>query len=149
MTPRLIPNILFSGLLSFGVGTALLAAPQQYPPQASSPTYQDQYQSPYSAYSARDFRTNQQMFNGVRADLDRAENNLPRYTDSRDSFDRLRGELSDLQYHWDESSYQPNQADHVIAALDRVLDSPDLLPADRSMLTEDLRMIRSFRDSHE
>lgn len=89
------------------------------------------------------------MLNGVRADLDQAESNLPRYSDSRDSFDRLRGELSDLQYHWDEYTYQPRQADEVIGALNRALDSPDLLPRDRDRLTQDLNMLRNFRDSHE
>ncbi|HTW65216.1 MAG TPA: hypothetical protein VME17_11395 [Bryobacteraceae bacterium] len=142
MTKNLIPNILFSSLLAFGMGgAALQAAPQQAPPA--------QYQSPYSAYSARDFRINQQMLDGVRSDLDQAEGNLPRYSDSRQSFDRLRGELSDLQYHWDESTYQPRQADDVIGALNNALDSPDLLPRDRDRLTQDLNMLRNFRDSHE
>ncbi|HUA18794.1 MAG TPA: hypothetical protein VMB25_08620 [Bryobacteraceae bacterium] len=75
--------------------------------------------------------------------------NLPRYSDSRPSFDRLRGELSDLQYHWDEYTYQPHQADDVITALNRVLDSPDLLPRDRDRLTQDLNILRDFRDNHE
>ena len=146
MTRNLIPNILFSSVLALGTGVALQAAPQVPATPYQAPS---RYASPYSAYSATDFRTNQQMLDSVRADLDQAENNLPRYSDARDSFDRLRGELSDLQYHWDESSYQPSQADNVIAALHRVMDSPDLLPADRARLSSDLRMIRDFRDSHE
>lgn len=89
------------------------------------------------------------MLDGIRADIDRAENNLPQYSASRDSFDRLRGELSDLQYHWDENSYQPRQADDVVAALNRVFDSPDLLPRDRTRLAEDLQLVRNFRDGHE
>ena len=141
MTQKLIPNILFSTVLAFGLGMASQAAPQSVPPP--------QYQSPNRDYGARDFRTSQQMLDGVRADLDQAESNLPRYSDSRDSFDRLRGELSDLQYHWDEYTYQPRQADDVIGALNRVLDSPDLLPRDRGRLTQDLNMLRDFRDNHE
>jgi hypothetical protein len=129
MTQKLIPNILFSSLLAFGAGAALLAAPQSVAPP---------YESSNRAYSARDFRSNQQMLDGVRADLDQAESNLPRYSDSHASFDLLRGELSDLQYHWDEYKYQPRQADDVIAALNRALDSPDLLRSDRDRLTQDL-----------
>lgn len=142
MRQKLIPNLLFSGLLTFGLGAALQAAPQE-----AAPAPQDQ--SPYSAYNSRDLRANQRMLDGVRTDLDQAENNLPRYSDSRDSFDRLRGELSDLQYHWDEYTYQPRQVDDVISALNRALDSPDLLPRDRDRLTEDLNLLRSFRDRHE
>jgi hypothetical protein len=109
MTPNIISNIVVSGLLTFGLGAAIQAAPQEAPPQPA--------QSPYSAYSGRDFRANQRMLDGVRADLDQAANNLPRYTDSRNSFDRFRGELSDLQYHWDEYTYQPRQADDAVGAL--------------------------------
>ena len=136
MKQTFIPSIIVSSLFCCG----LMAAPQA-PPQS--------YQSPYSATSSRDFRDAQRMFDGVRSDLDQAEGNLPAYTASRDRFDRVRGELSDLQHHWDESTYEPRQADDVIGALDRALDSPDLMPRDRSRLTQDLRFLRDFRDSHE
>jgi hypothetical protein len=89
------------------------------------------------------------MFDAVRSDLDVAEDNLPTYSYSRNGMDRVRGELSDLQHHWDENTYEPRQVDQVIGALTRVLDSPELLPRDRDRLTQDLRLLRDFRDSHE
>lgn len=141
MRRKLIPNILFSGLLISGLGAALPSLlPAAQPPQ---------YESPYSSYNSKDFRTNQRMLDGIRADVDRAESNLPQYSSSRPSFDQFRGELSNLQYHWDEYTYQPRQADDTIAALTRALDSPDLLPPDRDRLVQDLTMLRNFRDAHE
>jgi hypothetical protein len=136
MKHTFIPSIIVSSLFCCG----LMAAPQAPP---------SRYESSYSATGARDFRDTQRMFDGVRSDLDQAENNLPAYAASRDQFDRVRGELSDLQHHWDESTYEPRQADDVIGALERALDSRDLLPRDRSRLTQDLRFLRDFRDSHE
>jgi len=140
MRPKLISNILVSSLLSCGLTLGLTAAAQAAP---------QRYQSPYGAYSSADFRGTQSMFEGVRSDLDRAEENLPAYSDSRSMFDRVRGELSELQRHWDESTYEPRQADDVIGALDRVLASSELLPRDRSRLSDDLSRLRDFRDSHE
>lgn len=107
------------------------------------------YGRAYGAYSASDFRDNQLLFARVRSDLDRAENNLPAYSSNFDRFDRVRGELSELQRQWDENSYEPRQADAAIGALDRALNSNDLLPRDRGRLESDLRELRDFRDSHE
>jgi hypothetical protein len=54
-----------------------------------------------------------------------------------------------LQHQWDETAYEPSQADHVIRALDRVLTSPDILGRDRDRLSADRAQLRDFRDSHE
>jgi hypothetical protein len=96
-----------------------------------------------------DFRAAQMLFTRVRTDLDRAENNLPEYSPDRYRFDRVRGELSDLQRQWDESAYQPDQADHVIRTLDRALSSNDVWGGDRDRLGADLSQLRAFRDNHE
>ena len=140
MRQKLIPHIIVSSVLSCGLTVGLSAAAQAAP---------QRYQSPYGAYSSSDFRDGQSLFERVRSDLDRAENNVDPYSVSRDRFDRVRGELSELQRHWDESTYEPNQTDHVIAALDRVLATTDLLPGDRVRLTDDMGRLRDFRDRHE
>ena len=141
MRQFLIPNIIASGLLSFGLCTAAQAAPQRY----QSP---DRYQSPYSAYSDNDFQNNQLLFARVRSDIDRAESNLPEFSNGRNRFDRVRGELSELQRRWDESTYEPSNADDVIMALDRAMSSSGILPRDRERLGQDIVQLRDFRDSH-
>jgi len=102
-----------------------------------------------ASLSASDFRDNQLLFSRVRSDLDRAENNLRPFSDSRYRFDRVRGELSELQRQWDENAYEPSQVDSVIRTLDRALSTSDLLPRDRDRLASDLSSLRDFRDSHE
>jgi hypothetical protein len=64
---------------------------------------------------------------------------MPEYAGSRYQLDRVRGELSEFQRQWDESAYEPSQADHVIRALGRALSSADLLTRDRDLLSDDDR----------
>jgi len=138
MKQLLLSSILVSSAVCFG--PSLIAVAQDIPPL---------YNTQYGASGARDFRDSQMLFASVRSDLDRAENNLPEYAGGRYQLDRVRGELSELQRQWDEAVYQPNQADHVIGALDRALDNRDLLARDRDRLVYDLTRLRDFRDSHE
>jgi len=135
MRQFLIPSILFSGLLLFAPAAALIAAPQQ---------------GPYGVYyHGNDFRDNQLMFSRVRADIDQAESSLPLWSNGRERFDRVRGELSELQRHWDESTYEPSNVDNVIGALNRALDSSGIRPQDRDQLAGDMMRLRDFRDTHE
>jgi hypothetical protein len=140
MRQLLIPNIIVSSLLCFGL-TATASAQQPAP--------YGRYDRAYGATSAADFHESQLMFARVRSDLDRAENNLRPFSDSKDNFDRVRGELSELQRQWDENGYQPRQADAVITTLERALRTSDLMPRDRDRLSEDLYSLRDFRDNHE
>ena len=97
----------------------------------------------------QDFQDAQSLFHQVRSDLDRADNaSLPLLSD-RSSFDRVRGELSELQRQWDKGEYTPRQADNVIVALQRVLSENHLLLRDRDRLTEDLTRMRDFLAAHE
>jgi hypothetical protein len=137
MRQVLLPIVVVSGAL--GMGPALVSA------QDNPPRYYYQEGAP----SASDFRATQTLFAAVRSDLDRAENNLPEYSASRYGFDRVRGELSELQRQWDESAYEPRQVDTVIRTLDRATRTPDLLPRDRDRLMSDLNELRDFRDGHE
>ena len=140
MRKILIPNIILSTLLSVGLSAALQAAPQSEAPP--------RYESPYQAQGATDFRDGQMLFARVRSDIDRAESNLPPFSYARERFDRVRGELSELQRRWDESTYEPSNADDVITALDRSLSSSGLMPGDRDRLASDLVQLRDFRDTH-
>ena len=135
MRKLLIPNIIVSTLLSFGLSAALQAAPQRY-------------ESPYSADGAHDLQNGQLLFSRVRADIDRAESDLPAFSNGRYRFDRVRGELSELQRRWDESTYEPSNADDVIVALNRAMDSSGLSPRDRDRLADDMVQLRDFRDNH-
>lgn len=85
----------------------------------------------------------------MRSDLDQAENNI--YGEGQDvsSFDRTRGELSELQRAWDENEYSPRQVDNVTRGLERLLNNNHLLLRDRDMLTSDLSRLRDFRVTHE
>jgi hypothetical protein len=125
-----------------------MAAPQQAP-QSRPYYYGDRNYGEPIAPTVSDFRAGQMLFSSVRADLDRAEANLPEYSPDRYRFDRVRGELSELQRQWDESAYTPSQVDHVMRVLDRAIDSSDLLGRDRQMLSADLDQLRAFRDDHE
>ena len=135
MRKLLITNIIASTVLSLGLSAALQAAPQRY-------------ESPYQADSRGDLRDGQLLFSRVRADIDRAESDLPSFSDGRYRFDRVRGELSELQRRWDESTYEPRNADTVIMALNRAMDSSGIPPTDRDRLGQDLVQLRDFRDSH-
>lgn len=137
----LVPAIFLSSALC--IGPALMAAPQDRPYNYGDRVYSE------PAPVVSDFRAGQMLFSNVRTDLDRAENNLPQYSADRYRFDRVRGELSELQRQWDESAYEPSQADHVVRALDRALASNDLYSRDRDRLNADLERMRDFRDNHE
>jgi hypothetical protein len=145
MRQFLIPASLVSSVLCFG--SALFAAPQDN----SRPYYRGDrvYGEAAPAPAVGDFRAGQMLFTHVRSDLDRAENNLPEYSNDRYRFDRVRGELSELQRNWDESSYEPGQVDAVMRTLDRALSSNDIWGRDRDRLSADLNQLRDFRDAHE
>jgi hypothetical protein len=136
-----IPAVFLSSALCFG--PALMAAPQDTRPY----DYGDRTYS-QRAPAVSDFRASQMLFSAVRTDLDRAESNLPEYSPDRYRFDRVRGELSELQRQWDESAYEPSQVDGVMRALDRALASNDLWGRDRNRLSADMNQLRDFRDSH-
>jgi len=141
MKPFFVSSVLVSTGLCFG--PSLVAAPQD------ARTPYDYGDRTYAQGAPSGFRSARMLFASVRSDLDRAENNLPEYSGNRYQFDRVRGELSELQRQWDESAYEPRQVDTVMRALDRALDNGDLRIRDRDRLTNDLEQLRDFRDSHE
>jgi hypothetical protein len=125
MTRISITTLLGSSLLVLALGIPALATPQRY--------------------VFHDFKNPSTLFSQTRSDLDAAQRHaFPRDTDP---FVRARAELSDLEQHWDEHTYDPRQAEDVVVALQRVLDAY-LLPRDRGRLDDDLRKMRLFVDEH-
>ena len=125
----------FIGSSLFAMGLAVQAQePQRYDPYDSRANFQD-------------FQNTQSLFRQVRSDLDRAEDSS--YSGDHYWFDRVRGELSELQRQWDENEYTPRQADKVITALQRVLTDNQLLLRDRDRLRDDLSRLRDFVATHE
>ena len=132
MRQLLIKSLVGASLLVFGLSG-----------QAQAPRYQ--------YYDRTDFQNAQTLFHQVRDDIDRAQRNI--YSDfgggDQYRFERVRGELSELQRQWDENDYSPRQVDNVIGALQRVLTDSHLLLRDRDLLMSDLSQLRDFRATHE
>lgn len=126
----LIQSVIASSLLALGTRGQALA--QRYP-------YEDRADS-------GDFQRTQSFFRQVRADLDRAQNDS--YSDHF-LFDRVRGELSELQRQWDENEYTPDQARKVISALQVVLREDQLFLLDQDRLRDDITGLREFVAAHE
>ena len=131
-----VKSLIGSSLLVLGLSIQAQATPQRY----------DRYDN---RANFQDFQDAQSLFHQVRSDLDRAENSSIAPFGDRYSFDRGRGELSELQRQWDENEYTPRQADSVIAALQRVLSENNLLLRDLDRLTDDLSRMRDFLAIHE
>ena len=113
--------------------------------QAQEPQRYDPYDN---QANFQDFKNTQSLFRQVRSDLDRAENNYA-YFGGHYWFDRVRGELSELQRQWDENEYTPRQADKVIVALERVVSENRLSFRDRDRLMDDLSRMRDFFATHD
>jgi hypothetical protein len=129
-----IRSFIGPSLLALGL-TVQAQEPQRYDPYDNRVNFQD-------------FKNTQSLFRQVRADLDRAENNYGYFGDSY-WFDRVRGELSELQRQWDENEYTPRQADKVIVALQRVVSENQLSFRDRDRLMDDLSRMREFFATHD
>jgi hypothetical protein len=131
-------NLLMKSL----VGSSLLALGLSV--QAQEPRRYDPYDN---RANFQDFQNAQSLFRQVRSDLDRAENYS--YSGDRHWFDRVRGELSELQRQWDENEYTPRQTDKVIVALQRVVSENQISFRDRDRLMDDLSRMRDFIAAHD
>jgi hypothetical protein len=133
MRHRFFKSIVGSSLLVLGLSVQAQDRPQRYDPYDNRSNFQD-------------FQNGQSLFRQVRADLDRAENYA--YSGDHYWFDRVRGELSELQRQWDENEYTPRQVDKVIVALQRVVSENQLSFRDRDRLMDDLNRMRDFVAIH-
>jgi len=131
-------NLLMKSL----VGSSLLALGLSV--QAQEPRRYDPYDN---RANFQDFQNVQSLFRQVRSDLDRAENYS--YSGDRYWFDRVRGELSELQRQWDENEYTPRQTDKVMVALQKVVSENQLSFRDRDRLLDDLNRMRDFIAAHD
>jgi len=126
----LIASFMGLGLLLFG----LIAT-------AQSPRYRN--------YDRGECESVQTLLHHVRSDLDRAERNAyADYEDDQRRFERVRGELSELQHQWDGNEYSPSQIDNLIIALQTVLSDNDLALRDHDVLAGNLNQLRDFRARH-
>ncbi|HWY46002.1 MAG TPA: hypothetical protein VNX70_01375 [Bryobacteraceae bacterium] len=133
MRHRFLKSIVGSSLLVLGLSVQAQDRAPRYDPYDNRSNFQD-------------FQNGQSLFRQVRSDLDRAENYA--YSGDRYWFDRVRGELSELQRQWDENEYTPRQVDKVIAALQRVVSENQLSFRDRDRLMDDLSRMRDFVATH-
>ena len=85
MRKLLIKSFIGSSLLALGLSIQA-QVPPRYDPYDNQANFQD-------------FKNTQTLFRQVRSDLDRAENNYAYFGDQY-WFDRVRGELSELQRQW-------------------------------------------------
>ena len=136
MRHSFVKSLIGSSLLVLGLSIQAQATPQRY----------DRYDN---RANVPDFQDAQSLFHQVRSDLDRAENVSISAFGGHYSFERARGELSELQRQWEENEFAPRQADTVIAALQRVLSENHLLIRDRDRLYEDVSRMRDFLATHE
>jgi hypothetical protein len=134
MRKLLIKSLIGSSLLALGWSV-----------QAQEPPRYDPYDN---RANFQDFQNAQSLFRQVRSDLDRAENNHAYFGDHY-WFERVRGELSELQRQWDENEYTPRQTDKVIVALQRVVSENQLSFRDRDRLMDDLSRMRDFFATHD
>jgi|HubBroStandDraft_6_1064221.scaffolds.fasta_scaffold247016_2 hypothetical protein len=133
MRNLLIKSVIGSSLLALGLSVQA-QEPRRYDPYDNRANFQD-------------FQNAQSLFRQVRSDLDRAENYS--YSGDRYWFDRVRGELSELQRQWDENEYTPRQTDKVIVALQKVVSENQISFRDRDRLMDDLSRMRDFIAAHD
>lgn len=133
MRNLLMKSLIGSSVLALGLSVQA-QEPRRYDPYDNRANFQD-------------FQNAQSLFRQVRSDLDRAENYS--YSGDRYWFDRVRGELSELQRQWDENEYTPRQVDKVIVALQRVVSENEISFRDRDRLMDDLSRMRDFVAAHD
>jgi hypothetical protein len=81
-----------------------------------------------------------EIFNQVRADLDRAESHSYANGGDRKRFNKVREELNDFQ-----RSGNPHELNEAISRLQNVVNDNRLAPRDRNILADDLYRMRDFR----
>lgn len=101
----------------------------------------------------RDPRANRggggEIFDRVRADLDRAESNSYTSGGDRRKFNKVREELGEFQGKWANGRYDRHELDDAIGALQHVVNSSRIDYRDRDVLQDDLYRLRDFRARNE
>jgi hypothetical protein len=102
------------------------------------------YDRPYGDRdSARQDRV---MFDRARVDLDRASAYPYASNADRKRFDEARRELFDFASRFDQGRYEKHHLDEAIDHIQKVVSANSLDPRDRGALSEDLRLMRDYRE---
>jgi hypothetical protein len=90
-----------------------------------------------------------QLFNQVRADLDRAAGYPYASRDDRKRFDEARRDLFDFEARFDQGRYEKRELDRAIDRVQKVASHNSLDARERGALEEDLRRMRDYRAYRE
>jgi hypothetical protein len=109
--------------------------------------YQNSYQTYDRPYGDRDSaRQDRSLFDRARMDLDRASAYAYASRADRKRFDEARRELFDFASRFDQGRYEKHHLDEAIDHIQKVVSANSLDPRDRGALSEDLRLMRDYRE---
>ena len=89
------------------------------------------------------------FFQHIREDLDHVDANTFPYGRDEARLQRTKVQLDELQQKLAQGIYDERELDDAIGALQMVVSSNRLGPADRDVLTDDLARMREFRTRHD
>lgn len=89
------------------------------------------------------------LFERVREDLDHIQQNTPKISGDEYRLVIVKKDLNDLQGKLASKKYDEPELDRTITAVAKVANENTLSPRDRTMLEEDLRRLREFREHHD
>jgi hypothetical protein len=109
--------------------------------------YQNSYQTYDRPYGDRDSaRQDRAVFDRARMDLDRASAYPYASRADHKRFDEARRELFDFASRFDQGRYEKHHLDEAIDHIQKVVSANSLDPRDRGALSEDLRLMRDYRE---
>ena len=89
------------------------------------------------------------LFERVRGDLDRVQDETFPMTEDRERVHRAKEQLNDLQRGLENHNYDPHKLSEVIETMQWVVNNNHLRPQDKDALSDDLARLREFRERHE
>ena len=89
------------------------------------------------------------LFQRVREDLDHVQQKTPKISTDEYRLVVVKKDLNDLQSRYESHRYDEPALDRTIAAVEKVANDNGLSPRDRSMLQDDVRRLRDFREHHD
>jgi hypothetical protein len=89
------------------------------------------------------------LFQRVREDLDHIQQVTPKLSTDQYRLVVVKKDLDDLQGKMESKTYDKAALDRTITAVERVMNDNTLTARDRTMLGDDLRRLREFREHHD
>ena len=89
------------------------------------------------------------LFERVRADLDHIQQVTPKISGDEYRLVVTKKDLNDLQSKMESNHYDQPALERTIMAVEKVANDNNLSPRDRTMLQDDLRRLREFREHHD